>query len=130
MIGQQLESLEEEKKMEEDEMSDYEDENFELDETDEHWGTEPLPCHELNAHLNDIKKKNQDNLHLRNRPDLKIFYKYKDAPPVGNQILPNGFNAGLMPNHFQNNLMNHQNNYMNHQQNFLQMNVPSQQQIA
>lgn len=32
---------------EEDAMSDYIDENFELDETDEYWGIGKLPCHEL-----------------------------------------------------------------------------------
>lgn len=29
-------------------MSDYVDENFENDETDEYWGQEKLPCHEMN----------------------------------------------------------------------------------
>ena len=51
---------EEEKKVaeveeEEDAMSDYIDENFELDETDEYWGIGHLPCHQLQANTNDIR---------------------------------------------------------------------------
>ena len=37
-------------------MSDYIDENFELDETDELWGLEKRVCHELNPNCNDIVK--------------------------------------------------------------------------
>ena len=44
---------------EEDAMSDYIDENFEMDETDEYWGVQHNPCHELIAHVNDIKVLNQ-----------------------------------------------------------------------
>lgn len=36
-------------------MSDYIDENFELDETDEFWGAQRNNCHTLNAKVNDIK---------------------------------------------------------------------------
>lgn len=47
-------------------MSDYIDENFELDETDEYWGIGHLPCHELEANFNDIKFLDQKNLPLKN----------------------------------------------------------------
>ena len=50
----------EEEDEEEDAMSDYIDENFELDETDEYWGLVKQTCYELKAHANEIKK-----IHLR-----------------------------------------------------------------
>ena len=37
-------------------MSDYEDENFELDETDEYWGVQRNFANILEAHRNNIKK--------------------------------------------------------------------------
>ena len=37
-------------------MSDYVDENFDNDETDEYWGIQRHPCHQLNAQINDIKQ--------------------------------------------------------------------------
>ena len=38
------------------EISDYEDENFEPDETDEYWGIERHDAHKLKANINDLKK--------------------------------------------------------------------------
>lgn len=43
------------------EMSDYEDENFELDETDEYWGITRNKAHKLKANRNNIKIIDQIN---------------------------------------------------------------------
>lgn len=75
-------------------MSDYIDENFELDETDEYWGIGKLPCHELSANFNDIRYLDQKNLPLKNDQQLKqrANYQYLDEPSVrqsqGHQVPP------------------------------------------
>ena len=39
-------------------MSDYIDENFDIDETDEYWDFDKLPCHQMTPHQNDINAVN------------------------------------------------------------------------
>lgn len=77
---------------EEDAMSDYIDENFELDETDEYWGIGHLPCHELQPNFNDIRYLDQKNLPLKNDQQLKekANYQYLDDAPqaVSHPIAP------------------------------------------
>ena len=46
-------------------MSDYVDENFDNDETDEYWGVQRHPCHQLNAQINDIKQIDRKCLPLK-----------------------------------------------------------------
>lgn len=58
---------------EEDEMSDYVDENFELDETDEFWGIETNDnIKEFLTHDNDIKQVDKKNFDLKDDEELKI----------------------------------------------------------
>lgn len=61
-------------------MSDYIDENFELDETDEHWGSERNPCHQLLAQINHIKHIDQKTEYLKDNKQLKLLagYNYVD----------------------------------------------------
>lgn len=73
-------------------MSDYIDENFELDETDEYWGVSHLPCHELEANFNDIKHLDRKNLPLKNDEQLKqqAGYQYMEQPPPSKQQIRQG----------------------------------------
>ena len=65
----------------EDQMSDYIDENFELDETDEHWNKEQLLLKQIQPNKNDIKHVTSKCLHLRNDPQIKINANYKYVIP-------------------------------------------------
>ena len=49
---------------EDEEGSDYVDENFEFDETDEFWEINRNPTHEMNCNVNYIKQIDQKCLHL------------------------------------------------------------------
>ena len=57
-------------------MSDYIDENFENDETDEYWGHVKHPCHEMNPHLMDINLITQKCLPLKDNLELKKLANY------------------------------------------------------
>ena len=62
-------------------MSDYIDENFELDETDEYEGVNKNICNDFTTQLpnnNDIKQKTQINFPLKDNQDLKASYQYVD----------------------------------------------------
>jgi hypothetical protein len=62
-------------------MSDYIDENFEIDETDEFEGVIKHVCEDFSPFIpnrNDIKEKSIINFELRNNAELKAKYKYVD----------------------------------------------------
>ena len=61
---------------EEDEDSDYIDENFEMDETDEFWGINRHRCGDFIQNTNDIKNMDQKNIPLRHRESKKQLYQY------------------------------------------------------
>ena len=67
----------EEEEEDEDQMSDYVDENFEMDETDEYWGLNKNPCHEQKSIYNDIKKVDKRNVHLKDNISIKINAGYE-----------------------------------------------------
>lgn len=67
-------------------MSDYVDENFENDETDEFWDTDRLPVHEMNPNLNDINMITEMCLHLKENIDLKRLANYQYVNPNDNLI--------------------------------------------
>jgi hypothetical protein len=52
-------------------MSDYIDENFDFDETDEYYGVGKLPCHQLIPNNNDIKVVDKKCLPLKNDEAIK-----------------------------------------------------------
>ncbi len=57
-------------------MSDYVDENFENDETDEFWDRERLPVHEMHPRLNDLNVITEVCLPLKDNLDLKRLANY------------------------------------------------------
>lgn len=61
----------------EDELSDYVDENFEIDETDEHWGLNEQmdKFKRFETKVNDIKKIAQNN-----RPSGWTHYQFNQTP--------------------------------------------------
>lgn len=59
-------------------MSDYIDENFEDDETDEFWGIEQQAVKEFTAHDNFIKEIDRKAFPLINKPGIRKNYKYVD----------------------------------------------------
>ena len=66
-------------------MSDYVDENFENDETDEFWDSERLPVHELFPNQNDVNKVTEKCLHLKDNLDLKRLANYQYVNSADNQ---------------------------------------------
>jgi hypothetical protein len=67
----------EEEEDKDDLMSDYVDENFENDETDEFWDRERLPVHEMHPRLNDLNIITEVCLPLKDNLDLKRFANYQ-----------------------------------------------------
>ena len=65
----------------EDQMSDYIDENFEMDETDEHWCKEQLELKHVLPKQNDIEHVNAKCLHLKDDVEIKARGNYKYVLP-------------------------------------------------
>ena len=66
---------------EEDEESDYVDENFEEDETDEFWDFDRLPCHQLACNMNDLQIIDKKNQSLVNNQQLRRDANYQYVNP-------------------------------------------------
>ena len=68
-------------------MSDYIDENFELDETDEWWGTTHNQVQSLEAKINNIKHIDQKTEYLKDNKQLKLLAGYNYVDPKENLAL-------------------------------------------
>lgn len=74
-------------------MSDYVDENFENDETDEFWDSERLPVHEMLPRLNDLNIITDVCLPLKDNLDLKRLANYQYVNSADNlQMIDIGVN--------------------------------------
>ena len=62
-------------------MSDYVDENFEIDETDEYWGLNKQEFRNFDPNTNDIIKINEKCHYLKNDNVLRQQAKYKYVEP-------------------------------------------------
>ena len=72
---------------EEEELSDYIDENFEMDETDEYWGVSQHVAHQLSTQENNLIEKTRSTLHLRDDPRIKFEAGYRYADDELNEQL-------------------------------------------
>lgn len=68
-------------------MSDYIDENFEPDETDEYWGVTQRVARPLDAHINDLNHVSQKAEHLKHDARLKFEAGYVYVDPTMNEKL-------------------------------------------
>ncbi len=66
-------------------MSDYVDENFENDETDEFWDTERLPVHEMCPNQNDMNLITEKCYHLKDNLEIKRQANYQYVNSNENQ---------------------------------------------